>query len=125
MDATFDERELLMRVVLPPGRRPDFWRNGRVTPAVFKDKKGLSVSRSGDRSHEETVNQTAKQKLTGPIISVTVSDCHDKEVNAYVFYLPSCDNKYHSEIHGSLDQKLLSEEQAILLSRKSVMELLR
>lgn len=114
MDQTFMPNELLLRAVLPPARRPDFWRNGHLTSAVLKDPKGLSVDRLYDRAVDDAVN-FMHSHLCGPIVSFTVQDC-DK-VSAYVKYAPSFNNKYHTEVHGSETEVLLSDPQAHMLSK--------
>ena len=99
MDATFSDKESLLRAVYPPARKPIFWQNGKLSSAAFKDKKGLS------------------QRFVGFIVYVTVSDC--KKVNAYVKYCPSSNNKYHSEIHGSEKSVELNNIQAFILARSA------
>lgn len=93
--------------------------NGRISSAVFLDKKGqgLSVDRDGGRAEIEVIIDM-KKRLHGNIISVKVMDC--RNVKALVLYKPSRDNKFHSEIHGSLESPLLSPEQRLILSKKSV-----
>ena len=50
MDETFSEQELLLRAVYPATRRPNFWNNGRLSSAALKDKRGLSVEPTYDRT---------------------------------------------------------------------------
>lgn len=117
MDCIFSEKELLLRAVLPPDRRPDFWKDGRLSSAALKDKHGLSVERTYDRSLEDSINYMLLH-LHGFVASVGVSDC--KDVSAYIVYMPSSTNKYHSEIHGSSTDIVLSDIQAKKLAKRSV-----
>ncbi|MBS5401659.1 hypothetical protein [Bifidobacterium sp.] len=116
MDATFSDKESLLRAVYPPARKPIFWQNGKLSSAAFKDKKGLSVERTYDRTIEEAA-LSMSQRFVGFIVYVTVSDC--KKVNAYVKYCPSSNNKYHSEIHGSEKSVELNNIQAFILARSA------
>lgn len=119
MPFEFDELELLPRAVRPANQRPDFWRNGKLSSAAFKDKRGLSVVRTYDRPLQESVNFMRKN-FVGVIVSVTVEDCNT--VQAYVKYCPSSANEYHSEIHGSKTEIMLSDAQALSLARKAKLE---
>ncbi len=118
MPFEFDEMELLLRAVWPANQRPNFWRNGKLSSAAFKDKNGLSVNRVYDQSLQESINFIRKT-LTGVIVSLTVKDCNT--VQAYVKYCPSSTNKYHSEIHGSKTEIMLSDTQALSLARKAIL----
>lgn len=122
MDGTFDDRELLLRAVWPADRRPDFWRNGRLSSAALKDKRGLSVNRTSDLPLENAVSLMS-EKFSGLIVSISVVAC--KAVDAYVKYCPSGDNIYHSEIHGSPTEIVLSDTQAFVLARQARIELER
>ena len=74
----------------------------------FLEKNGLSVDRGDYRSDEE-VKADMSKRLSGTIIKVRVSNCLETE--ALVKYLPSRNNKYHSEIHGSESELILSASQ--------------
>ena len=53
MTEQFDTYERIYRAVYPPEIMPMFWKeNGEISSAVFKDKRGLSVGRAGDRDEE-------------------------------------------------------------------------
>lgn len=119
MTEAFDEKERLLRAVWPPDRRPDFWVNGRLSSAALKDKNGLSVDRTFDRTVESAVGDM-RTRLQGCIVSFSVLDCNS--VNAFLEYLPSSGNKYHSEIHGSPTEIELGDVQALLLARAAVLE---
>lgn len=118
MDETFDDREKLLRAVWPPNRRPDFWINGRLSSAALKDKNGLSVDRTYDRTLESSLKYI-KSRLQGYIVSFSVPAC--RSVCACLRYRPT-DNKYHCEIHGSETEIELSDTQAFLLAKSAILE---
>ena len=114
MDNTFKDTERLYRAVYPPSHPGMFWKkDGRISPSAFADPKGLSVERGFYRKSEEIVEKM-KKTFTGCIISLSVLNC--KEVDAVVKYLPSKDNNYHSEIHGSDTIALLNKSQRFHLA---------
>lgn len=120
MDSKFDETESLIRAVYPENQRPDFWENnGRLSSAALKDKNGLSVTRTYDRSVKDTVEWMTVH-FKGAMVAITVKACND--VQAYVKYCPSKTNEYHSEIHGSKDEIELNDFQAHQLARRATLE---
>lgn len=119
MDSKFDESEFLVRAVYPENQRPDFWKNGRLSSAALKDKKGLSVTRTYDRPLKETVEWMTLH-FKGAMVAIAVRAC--TTVQAYVKYCPSRTNEYHSEIHGSKEEIELSDFQALYLARQATLE---
>lgn len=119
MNERFDENEFLLRAVYPENLRPEFWDNGRLSSAALKDEKGLSVTRTYDRTLIDSVCWM-RNNFKGPVFSITVKDCN--EVEAYVKYKPTRNNKYHSEIHRSNTVIELSDIQALILARKAVLQ---
>lgn len=117
MDSIFSSDELLLRAVYPENKKPRFWHNGKLSSAAFKDKRGLSVDRMGDRTLDVSI-ASMRRKFQGSIVSVTVATCNS--VNAYLRYLPSAQNRYHSEIHGSETRIELSDYQALKLTRSAI-----
>lgn len=114
MDSTFDDAERLYRAVYPPSHSGLFWKkDGKISPSAFADPKGLSVERGFYRKSEEIVEKM-KKKFSGCIVSLSVRNCRD--VDAVVKYLPSKENNYHSEVHGSNDVVLLSKSQRFHLA---------
>lgn len=113
---TFNPEELLLRAVYPANRRPDFWKDGRLSSAALKDKNGLSVERTYDRSLEESIRFMLTH-LTGNIVALTQDAC--ESVDAIVVYLPSFTNKYHCEIHGSRERKVLNSHQAHIIAQSA------
>lgn len=117
MDNTFLPNEKLYRAVYPPELASMFWRDDdTLSSAAFADPKGLSVDRGNFRPDSVVVSEMSK-RFTGRIISLYVKNCND--VGAYVRYLPSKSNLYHSEIHGSETKVLLSKSQRYQLARKA------
>ncbi len=117
MDDTFLPDEKLYRAVYPPEMVSMFWReDGTLSSAAFADPKGLSVDR-GDYRSDSAVITDMSRRFTGRIISLYVKNCMD--VGVLVCYLPSAQNAYHSEIHGSAEKTLLSKSQRYQLSRKA------
>lgn len=116
MDSRFDNDESLIRAVRS---RPRFWENGRLSSAALKDPNGLSVTRTYDRSLEDTI-EWMQQNFEGVMVVITVRSCLD--VEAYVKYCPSSTNRYHSEIHGSKDEIELSDFQALYLARHATLD---
>lgn len=109
MDNVFDASEKLYRAVYPPEVAEMFWkRDGSVSSAAFADPNGLSVDRQGKRTDIEAISYM-KKRFIGSIISVYVKNC--ESIGAVVRFLPSKKNPYHSEIHGSNDNVLLSKSQ--------------
>ncbi len=85
-----------------------FWKeNGAVSSASFYDSKGCSVDRGNFRTDDEVVDDM-KGRFDGRIVSVTVYEC--EAVKAVIVYKPS-KNLFHSEIHGSDTDVVLSKSQ--------------
>lgn len=115
MDNTFEDNEKLYRAVYPPSHPGMFWKkDGSISPSAFADPKGLSVERGLNRDTSEIINKMRK-KFTGCIISLNTKNCRD--VKAVVKYMPSKDNEYHSEIHGSDTVVLLNKSQRFHLAQ--------
>ncbi len=118
MDNTFKNDERLYRAVYPPEIAGMYWRkDGTISSAAFADARGLSVDR-GDYRTDEVVVDHMRKRFTGYIIRLYVKNCVD--IGAAVRYLPSDSNPYHSEIHGSETEVLLSKQQRLQLSRKAL-----
>lgn len=114
MDGTFLDEEVLYRAVYPPELNSMFWKdNGHVSSAAFLDKKGLSVERGNFRSDDEVIAEM-KKSFIGKIVSVTVNLC--RKANAYIIYKPTKRSIFHTEIHGSSQQIVLSASQRRYLS---------
>ena len=117
MTEQFDIYERLYRAVYPPEIMPMFWKeNGEISSAVFKDKRGLSVERAGDRDEDKVINDM-HLFFYGTLISIMAGDCVG--CNAVLKYLPTKRSKYHSEIHGGEDRILLSQSQCKYLAKRA------
>lgn len=110
----FEEKELLCRAVLPCAR---FFlkHNGRLSNAAFKDRRGLSVDRQAGRTEEECVRFMKDDRgLHGDVYAVTYHDC--EAIEALVLPIPTPNDVFHCEIHGSQTQAELFDEQAMALT---------
>lgn len=107
MDDTFLQTEKLLRAVRPMNM---YWKqDGSLSSAAFKDKAGLSVDRTGNRTLDAAVLFT-QSHLSGTIVYVTVSECENAKVK--LRYLPLPDNVFHSEIHRDEEHVELTKSQA-------------
>ncbi|MFZ3110555.1 MAG: hypothetical protein WA234_07715 [Rectinemataceae bacterium] len=99
MRAEFYPEEKLYRKIRPLEAFWDQERN-RPTSGAFKDKRGLSVDRQGERDERDVI-QTLDKHLPqeGTIVSVSHQQCVNIEIA--VVYLPIPENVYHSELHDS------------------------
>ncbi len=118
MDNSFSRDEKLYRAVYPPEVMKMFWRrDGSLSSAAFADPKGLSVDRGDLRTDEEVINDM-RSRFIGYIVRLYVKNCVC--IGAVVKYMPSRSNPYHSEIHGSENEVLLSKQQRLYLASKAV-----
>ncbi len=118
MDDRFENTEKLYRAVYPPEIADIFWKtDGSVSSAAFADPKGLSVDRGNYRDDREVLD-TMRARFKGHILSLYVKNCTD--VKALVLYRPSRIDPYHSEIHGSNSDPLLSKSQRRHLAKNAV-----
>ena len=114
----FAENEKLYRAVYPLEVSDMFWKkDGTVSSAAFADPKGVSVDR-GDGRDDVTVVKDMKKRFVGSIVRLYVKNC--VEIGAKVKYVPSKNNPYHSEIHGSEKTVLLSKSQRRHLAKKAI-----
>ncbi|MCR5357794.1 MAG: hypothetical protein K6E63_10390 [Lachnospiraceae bacterium] len=119
MDSGFKIDEKLYRAVYPPEVMDMFWkRDGSISSAAFADAKGLSVDRGYYRPDSEVI-QDMSRRFNGRIISLYVKNCID--IGAVIKYMPSRSNIFHSEIHGSSTNPLLSKSQRRFLAGKAVL----
>lgn len=109
MNEPIRSNEHLIRAVYPPDRKPSFWENGHISSAALKDRYGLSVDRTLDRSLSDAI-YSMKQRLHGYMVSFTVQQCN--AVNAYINVCPSNTNKYHCQIQASETELELTDYQA-------------
>lgn len=107
--------EILYRAVKP---KPVFWKEGgRVTSALFKDSKGVSVDRDGGRSTEEVISNFITKMGEENVVAtafLSAQECFD--IDAVVLPKPIDGNEYHAEIHHSETQIELTKKQAKALA---------
>jgi len=109
----FQNGETFLRGVLP---YEQFWNieQNRTTSAVFKDSKGMSVNRTGEdkqcfKESLECLKSIHENKFKA-IAEVTVELC--KSLELYLIYKPESNNVYHSEIHKSESEPVLTKSSA-------------
>lgn len=119
MDERFLDREHVLRAVRFDER---FWtEDGRLTSAAFKDERGTSVDRTGDRGIDESVRAMRERGLRGAIASVSVPECREHEVHlVWKPGRPPHGNRFHSELHGSETVVPMSRRQLRKLARCAV-----
>lgn len=117
MDNNFSQNEFLLKAVYHENIKPFYWKNGHLSSAALKDKKGLSVDRTYSRDLLTSAIEMRKRNLKGYIFSFSVKSC--LKVNTYLFYNPSKENIYHSEINLSKTRVDLTDHQAYILSREA------
>lgn len=118
MDDHFKSDEKLYRAVYPPEIVSMFWRrDGSLSSAAFADPKGLSVDRGAYRSDADVI-AVMSSRFTGRIVRMYAKYCFD--IGAVIRYMPSKNNPWHSEIHGSDTSLLLSKSQRLYLAKKAV-----
>lgn len=119
MDGNFFDDELLLRAVCKRPCEVNFYKKSKkISSAVFKDEKGVSVFRTGDRTLEVSLVDI-RQRLMGPICYVTVQVCSDN--NIHIVWCPSVSSNYHCELWQNSSTKLLTEDQAFALAENAVL----
>lgn len=94
---------------------PNNWKDGRITSAVFKDSRGLSVDRQHTREDENVV-KFLKESFSNIVAIAKVKAEVCREVATYPVYKPVEGNIFHSEIHDSVDKVVISGAKAKKLS---------
>lgn len=95
--------------------------NNRISSAAFKDSKGVSVDRDGNRNEKEcvkTILSIERKPPRKPFYKVCkLLTKQVRESEAFVKYCPSNSNVFHSEIHNSENEVVLSQRKARILSK--------
>ena len=116
LDNFINDKELLYRAV---PSKPQFWkeREGRPSSAIFKDSKGVSVDRKGERSAGDVILALQKrfQNLRA-IICLSAGVC--REENAFIKYDPILENEHHSLILDSPEKIQMGSGKARRLARR-------
>lgn len=92
-------------------------RNGKLSSGALKDPKGLSLERGYYRD-DATVLSAMAQRLRGITAKFSVKVCRD--VNAEIIYMPTINNDYHTELHGSKEQVVLSDSQRHHIAMRAI-----
>lgn len=116
MDQNFPDEEKLYRAVQPAHLLTKG--NGKVSSAAFKDKRGMSVLR-GDNRDDAAVDAELHNNLGDDKSTAVFRVCHCREVKAVPVYKPSRMSVYHSEVHGSVTELVLSPIQRKHLAEAS------
>lgn len=120
MAASFSDDERLLRAILPPDERPEFWEpDGGLSAAAFKKRDGLSVDRTKGRTVKESAVFMRHNGLRGLIALLRPGDCGEAGVR--LLERPSRGNPYHCEIHGSLPGGGLNRRQAAELAERATL----
>ena len=115
MDEHFEPAERLFRSIKP--QSAFISESGELSSAAFKDAKGASVDRQGDRSIQESADFLRKKK-PGMIVYVKVADC--TACNALVVYCPEADDIWHSQIQKNEEELKLTRHQLRALASAAV-----
>ena len=94
-----ENHETLYRVVKKS--YPDAFIEGQASPALFMDKRGLSVDRDGNRDEDYIIDKFKHRFKSdyGGAVSITAFDC--RQAGTHPIPNPTNSNKYHAEIHES------------------------
>ncbi len=95
-----DNEELYRGIV----NSPDFWPIGldRPSTALFKDSKGVSVDRDGQRDELEIRKTLCANKEFKALAKITAIKCRQAETHPVPKRIP--ENFFHAEIHDSPNQ---------------------
>lgn len=113
MQSEITSDEILYRAV---SINPSFWKGERITSALFKDSKGVSVDRAGGRSSDSMLLNYIERMGNANVralVYITAEDCTKAE--AIVKAVPIEGNEHHAEIHKSFTEITLHPKQAKLL----------
>lgn len=99
-------------------RNPNFWKNKTNLPssAAFKDSKGVSVDRDGNRNTDECIRFLNSRLDLRAVVSINAQDVID--LSLLLIPKEEEDNPYHAEIHQSEERIPLTSGQARALSKK-------
>lgn len=111
-DSDIEDNELLYRAI-----HPSFWNEeeNRPSSALFKDDKGVSVDRDGERKKEEIINSLLSNR-----VGFGIGNLNASETRKIGTFLMSCKipyNDYHALILDSETKIRLSNSKAKSLCR--------
>lgn len=117
MELVDNPKEVLYRVIRPFDFLWDYEFN-RPSPAAFKDKNGLSVSKLDNRIEKDIVEDFKKQFDIKNIIKISVQQC--LEIKVYPVNKPSKDNPYHAEIWETPETKIIAADKRKKMAEQSI-----
>ena len=110
--------------------KPIFFKDGRLSSALFKDSNGVSVNIDAGRSNEDIIEdevrlhelynkdeEDAEKRTLKSIATVTKNIIEDKSV--YICASPEENNRYHCLLFGDSNKKELKPSQAKALAREA------
>lgn len=98
--------------------KPNGFKDGNPTAALFLDENGVSVDRDGSRSEEDIIDRLKNRfKKQGYDCSIKISAEKCRECNTYPIPKPSRTNKYHAEIHQSETELCIDLFNALKLAK--------
>lgn len=100
--------------------KPNFWdaEENCPTSAVYKDKRGLSVDRCGQRTDKDLIEVWAERRPNYGLLRLPAQECMNSGVQLLV--TPEDDNPYHAEIHGA-DKPLLKKREIRALQECAIL----
>ena len=95
--------------------------NAEISPALFKDENGVSVSKQMRRTKDEVIlhlqkkliNKNGQTRLKG---AVNLSEKVILDAKAILVSVETSADKYHAEIHKNRNERLLSNLQMLQLA---------
>ncbi len=96
---------------------PNWWKfeTNRPSSAAFKDSRGVSVDRQGNRKPDDIIDKFKIKFDLRAIVSLTAKQCRDSDTHPVP--KPEPDNPDHGEIHGSPTEVTLTSGKARRLSK--------
>lgn len=92
----------------------------KISPSAFKDKKGCSVNKLAGRNENKIIKYYESKWKTPvkmkAIVKITVQECLD--IPTYPVNKPTCNNRFHAEIHDSACQIEISKNKTKLLANR-------
>lgn len=111
-DSEIQDNEVLFRAI-----HPSFWNNeeNKPTSALFKDRKGVSVDRDGNRSQEDSVSFLLTGRENYGVGNLNAGEARNLDTFLKPDSLP--ENRFHSLILDSETKVELTSRKAKSLSR--------
>lgn len=110
-NSEIEDEETLYRAI-----HPSFWKEeeGRPTSALFKDSKGVSVDRDGEREEKEIASSILSTRDEFGLAKLNAGEA--RNLGTYLKPDSQPDNKYHALILSSETKAKLSNSVARKLS---------